>query len=427
MDKRGFTMIYFKQTACVLVIAVFFTAGCVVNPPRRKISIHIEKSGEPVKKRSIGPPPEPRIVREEGRTVCFYPCRYTYGEEIKRILDDMATAESSVLFSKPLNMVVFSDPERKVVDTMLGYVKLIDVYKPQVLVEAKIVEINVDSDLEFELSSLFEVLNPTRASKFRKAEVTLTTPGTNPSAEGFGATVVHLGSGSTDQEQFTNFLRLLVTEGKAEILSSPNLIVSAGHTASIITGEEVPVTNQTAVSGTIQTNTVFKRVGVKLRVTPMQITHEMVYLEVNPEVSTVIGYTSGETSNPIVAVRNTSTTLRVKDSELIAIGGLLREEDRLLEKRIPVLSAIPILGHLFRSQRHERGKTQLVFFLRIQILPESEKGEFSVPEQGMKNIRLDEKIDSMRKEADEESSGRTGTESGPDRPGAGEPEEAPEQ
>jgi len=95
-------------------------------------------------------------------------------------------------------------------------------------------------------------------------------------------------------------------------------------------------------------------------------------------------------------VRNTSTTLKVKDNELIAIGGLLREEDRLLEKRIPILSSIPVIGRIFTATRHEKGRTQLVFFLRIQILPESEAGAYSVPEQGLPDKRLDKTIDLMR-------------------------------
>jgi len=381
---------------CVTIVLALLVPSCsTTEMPERKITITIENE-TPKLPRVSGPPPEARIVEKAERSVCFYPCRYVYGGEIKDILDTMISPEGAVSFSEKLNLLVFSERKKGEVESLLSYVKIIDVYKPQILVEAKVVEITLDSDFEFELNNLFEILNPHERNFSGSAKVTLTTPGSNPSTEGIVGNFITSVGGVNDERRPTDFLRMLVTEGRAEILSSPNLTVNGGHSASIITGEEVPVTSQTTVSGAIQTSTVFKRVGVKLRVTPMQVTNDMVLLEVNPEVSTVVRYTSGEVSNPVVAVRNTSTTLKIKDGELIAIGGLMKEEERLQEKRIPVLSSIPILGRLFRSTRRETARTQLVFFLRITILGESKPGAITIPEQGLKDKHLDGVIKKMK-------------------------------
>jgi len=122
---------------------------------------------------------------------------------------------------------------------------------------------------------------------------------------------------------FTTFVRLLLTRGKAKILSSPNLLVSAGSEASIITGQEVPVQSATVIGTSSNITTQFKRVGIKLRVGLLQITNDTARIELNPEVSTVTSFVNSGTagdnsqviSNPVIAIRNVTSTLSLKDGE----------------------------------------------------------------------------------------------------------------
>ena len=199
--------------------------------------------------------------------------------------------------------------------------------------------------------------------------VKLSTPGANPSpTEG---SLINLRTFAAGDLALDNFIRLLVTKGRAKILSSPNLLVSAGSEASIITGQEVPIQSATIISGSVNTTTQFKRVGIKLRVNLLQITDDTARLELNPEVSTVVSFTPTGTagvSNPIVAIRNVTSTLSMKDGEILTVGGLLSTEEDDTTSGVPLLQDIPGVGVFFQSRRKETTRTQLIFFLRTHIV-----------------------------------------------------------
>jgi general secretion pathway protein D len=154
------------------------------------------------------------------------------------------------------------------------------------------------------------------------------------------------------------------------------------------------VQSSTVTGGSVTTSTTFKRVGIKLRVTPQQIIGDTARLEINPEVSTVTGFTSGPsgTSSPIVAIRNVRTTLAMKDGEILTIAGLLRSEERRVVRRVPGLGRIPLLGLLFQSRRQETVKTQLVFFLRVNILDEGRQRTIRIHRPGAGLELLDEEV-----------------------------------
>jgi len=106
------------------------------------------------------------------------------------------------------------------------------------------------------------------------------------------------------------------------------------------------------------------------------IGQDRVRLKINPDVSTVIGnVSSGDgIENPIIAVRKAKTELWVKNNELISIGGLLSREKIETESRVPFLSALPLIGSLFRSTKLSEKQTQLIIFISIKILEEGEVG-----------------------------------------------------
>jgi general secretion pathway protein D len=260
----------------------------------------------------------------------------------------------------------------------------------QLLVEARVVEVAVDSDLEYEMEYLLKRVGAGGSSFFQTGTGgNFNTPGGTPS-EGqglLGALRVWEKGGDT----FDAFIRLLVTRGKAKILSSPNLIVSAGTEASIITGQEVPVQSSFLSGGSVANNTQFKRVGIKLRVLLQQIADDTARIEINPEVSTVTGFTAATDqvpANPIIAIRNVTSILSLKDGEILTVGGLLQNEARQQIRGVPLLSDIPGIGLLFQSRRNTLNRTQLIFFLRVNILEEGRAYETRVhtPGEGMEML-----------------------------------------
>jgi general secretion pathway protein D len=377
---------------------VALSVGCIQTDVKPDIKVDTAVSGYPeptdptgVTEFAMPEPRPPMIIINGGKSTLIYYCRVSHCEMLRDAIESFLSPEGIVEAVPKLNRVLVND-SRDQVPGLLKVLQDLDQPAPQVLVESRVVEITLDSDREYELSHIFENVAG-GSSLLQDSEIKLETPGASPTPSmGLRLTVRSLAGDYT----LDHFIRLLVTAGNAQILSSPNIIVATGNQASIVTGEDVPIQSATVVSGSVSTTTIFKRVGIKLYVTPLQVTDDMARLDINPEVSAVTGYTSaGEAgvSNPIVAVRSVRTTLSVKDGELLTIGGLLRSERHGIVRKVPVLGDVPGVGWLFRSTRDSEVKTMLVFFLRVKILNEGRQGGFVMHVPGSGLAKLDKAVE----------------------------------
>ncbi len=311
-------------------------------------------------------------VEVQQKEIFYYQCRNVRSSTLKRVLDNFITSSGTVAASEESDLVVVQDVKPNI-PRLKEISEKVDQRVPQILVEAQIVELTLDDDFEKELNYNFQHVDGDLAF-VKELLVNITTPGAQPqTGQGFSGTFrpyVKNYSGNK-QNILTSFLRYLETKGKARILSAPNLILRRGSEGSIVTGQDVPIQEKTVTSGGTNISTSFKRVGITLKVKPIMIRNGTVRMSVNPGASTVTGF-SGD--NPIIALRNATTELEIKDKELISIGGLLRNEKRTVSKRVPVVSSIPLLGHFFRSTRIETVRTQLVIFITVTILDEGTPG-----------------------------------------------------
>ncbi len=319
------------------------------------------------------------LEADEEQEVFVYECKHIRGETLERLMEDFISSGGNVAASDEADLVVISDVKSRI-PLLKRIAERVDRRVPQVLVEARVVELTIDSDFEKDVSSFFEHLPAGNDVFVKKVLATLTSPGP-ARLESQGGLFTFRPYVSTNNKGHGNivetFIRYLQSNGRAKILSAPNLILQRGVEGSIVTGEEIPIQQETVVSGSISTNTVFKTVGIKLKVRPIMIAGDRVRLSVAPEVSTVTGYTNSGNgvANPIVAVRNANTELEVMDEQIISIGGLLRSEERTDQRRVPVVGSIPVLGHLFRGSFQETIQSQLVIFLTIRVLDEARVGD----------------------------------------------------
>ena len=309
----------------------------------------------------------------EKKDLLFYECKHVTAETLRNVLDGFLTPGGTVSAGGESDIIVVSD----LVDNLpllRMIAEKVDRPVPQILVQAHIVEFTVDSDFEKEVNLAYEIVDPSNRTLIKDIASVIGAPGANPNtSQGVQINAApHIKS--PNQQTLTIFLRYLETRGKARILSAPSLILCRGAEGRIITGEEVPILTQTLTSGSVSTSTEFKSVGIKLRVKPIMIADSRIRLTVNPEVSTVTGFaSSGDgVDNPIIAVRNASTELLVRDGQLVTIGGLFRKEDREVKRRVPLLGSIPLIGVFFRGTRIQSVQTQLVIFLSIKILDDGD-------------------------------------------------------
>lgn len=168
---------------------------------------------------------------------------------------------------------------------------------------------------------------------------------------------------------WTALLSAVATDSNSNILSSPSITVMDNGEASFIVGEEVPViTGSTAGSNNDNPfQTVDrKEVGIKLKVVPQINEGNSVQLNIEQEVSNVLG--ANGAVDVRFAKRQLNTSVMVEDGQMIVLGGLIDERALESESKVPLLGDIPVLGHLFKSTSTQVEKKNLMVFIKPTII-----------------------------------------------------------
>lgn len=339
---------------------------------------------------------------EEEPDVFFYRCKYVSAEAMRRLLENFLTPSGTVGRSDEDDVVVVSD----VAGRMTQLKRILDqADQPvaQVLVEARIVELEISNDLTRDVNM---GLAKTGASdSVRKIFQDLLLP--NSSSDGADnedlKNVYTAGKGAdghlwtfigTDQLKVWAMINFLEEKGRARILSSPNLVIRRGADGNIMTGEKIPVLSRTITGSSESISTTFENVGVKLMVRPIMISGKRIHVKVNPEVSSAPrSVDTGGFETPVIVVRSASTQLEANDGELITIGGLMRQELRLVEKRVPYLADIPYLGVLFQYKETKAFTSQIVIFMTMRLVepgaatPAAEQTTNGIPADVRERVR----------------------------------------
>tara|TARA_Y100001960_G_C14781819_1_gene887428 strand:- start:5815 stop:7848 length:2034 start_codon:yes stop_codon:yes gene_type:complete len=168
---------------------------------------------------------------------------------------------------------------------------------------------------------------------------------------------------------WTALISAVSTDSNSNILSSPSITVMDNGEASFIVGEEVPViTGSTAGSNNDNPfQTVDrKEVGIKLKVVPQINEGNSVQLNIEQEVSNVLG--ANGAVDVRFAKRQLNTSVIVEDGQMIVLGGLIDERALESESKVPLLGDIPVLGHLFKSTSTQVEKKNLMVFIKPTII-----------------------------------------------------------
>ncbi|NIJ17011.1 type II secretion system secretin GspD [Sphingobium vermicomposti] len=177
---------------------------------------------------------------------------------------------------------------------------------------------------------------------------------------------------------FGAIINAVKSDTDSNILSTPSVMTMDNQKASILVGQQVPITTGEALSQNFdnQFRTVQRQdVGIKLEVKPQINTGGAIKLFLHQEVSSVAGPVSNNNSDLIINKREIETMVTVDDGEILALGGLLDDNERKTIERIPLLSDIPGLGELFKSRSKSRTKTNLMVFIRPTILRSKEDAQ----------------------------------------------------
>lgn len=256
----------------------------------------------------------------------------------------------------------------------------LDVRRPQVVIEAAIVEITGDlgEQLGIQLATggAVPATGVIGGTSFTQAGVPLSTvlqvlgvPGSSALSEGL---TVAAGSDG----DFGILLQALSKSTYANLLSTPSVTVLDNEDAEIVAGQNVPFRTGAFATDGNSTNpfTTIERsdVGVTLKVTPRILDGDVVRLEVTQEVSSLVPVSVAGAADLITDRRSVTTTVLADNREVITLGGLISDDRRYRESRVPWLSDLPGVGGLFRSRSETSTRRTLFIFLRVTILRDAE-------------------------------------------------------
>lgn len=170
---------------------------------------------------------------------------------------------------------------------------------------------------------------------------------------------------------FGAIINAVRSDTESNILSTPSVMTLDNQEARLLVGQEIPITTGQALGDNFDNafRTVQRQnVGIQLEVKPQVNAGGAIKLFLRQEVSSIAGPVSNDNSELILNKREIETTVTVDDGEIIALGGLLDDNERRTIERIPLLSSVPVIGELFKSRSKSRTKTNLMVFIRPTIL-----------------------------------------------------------
>ena len=283
-----------------------------------------------------------------------------------------------------------------------GVIDQLDTRRAQVYVEALIVEVN-DSAAS-EIGVQWMALSGDSNSAYRVGGgtgFTGTNTGINPtntSSNLLNAAIANATGGATGTPTLGSGLQLGVFRqiaGKiglgalasalnattgSNVLSMPNLLTLDNEEAKIIVGQNVPfVTGSYATTGGNTTTNPFttvdrKDVGTALKIKPHISEGGTVRLEISQEVSAVVNGTANNSNGPTTTKRSLDTNVVIDDGQIIALGGLIGDDNANSIQKVPLLGDLPFIGNLFKYQSGSRNKTNLMIFLRPTIVRDKQTG-----------------------------------------------------
>lgn len=253
----------------------------------------------------------------------------------------------------------------------------LDVRRPQVLIEAAIVEINSDDaealGVQLGIGAAALRQQAGAATSFTNQGLPLSQILGTLGVPAAGRTMPDGLSGNFRVvDQFSVLVQALGQSTKANLLSTPSLTTLDNEEAEIVVGQNVPFrTGSFATDGnSLNPFTTIQRedVGITLRVLPRIHDGEVVQLQVAQEVSSLASATVAGAADLITNRRSIQTTVLADNGGTIVLGGLITDDRNSVRSKVPGLGDIPVLGQLFRNNREQQTKRTLFVFLRPTIL-----------------------------------------------------------
>lgn len=325
----------------------------------------------------------------EDLVVKLQPVNYANVKDVEKMVKRLLTARGSVDVDERTNTVILKDIA-SVIDEATALVKAIDTQTPQVVIEAKIVEANLDYSRELgtvwgfgvqPFNDAFDTSSGLRRNETMGNDVVFRNnqrvfPGfpsnnvvvANPITS-VATGLLNLGAFVLD-DRFNVDLQLEAAEshGEGKVISSPRIVTLDNRKASIEQGVSIPF--QTFENGDAKLE--FIDAVLRLEVTPHITADRSIIMKLKVQRNAPDDSVATPTGSPAIAKNEAETETLVKDGQTLVIGGIyvVRKSDRQL--RVPYFHRIPVLGNAFKNNETRDIRQELLVFVtpRIVVSPE---------------------------------------------------------
>ncbi|MCA8888641.1 MAG: type II secretion system secretin GspD [Parvularculaceae bacterium] len=318
------------------------------------------------------------------------------------------TAQASMIsFHKSTNSIIISG-DANMQQSLKKVVEQLDVRRPQVQIEAIIVEVSDSTarslGIQYFLAPTDGSIVPFSATNFSSASPNLLAAAgallLNPDLlSGSGGTTSTGGEDTTlsntlattavnsllstngfiggaagnigNDAVFGVVLNALKRDNDSNVLSFPSVTTLDNQEAELSVGQEIPITTGEAIGDNFSNafRTVDrKEVGIILKVTPQINDGDTVTLKIEQETSSVAGQIIATSTDLITNKRKINTTALVDDGDILVLGGLVDQTESVTQDKVPLLGDIPLAGNLFKSTSRTRDRRNLMVFIRPTII-----------------------------------------------------------
>jgi type II secretory pathway component GspD/PulD (secretin) len=251
----------------------------------------------------------------------------------------------------------------------------------QVLIEAKILEINLTDDMSLGVN-WEKILEDVRIGTGGFSTATLpTTASVSPVPTTGSGVFANVITGAGKNYQFTAALDALRSKTKVNALSTPKVLAIHGKPAKVQVGGEQGYKVTTINDGISTESIEFIDTGIVLDITPYIDDNGNVLLNVKPSITSAVL----EEGVPVTNTALVTTWLLAKNGETVFIGGLIQSNKTNTRESVPCLGSIPGLGLLFGSTFRGFDKTEIVVLIRPQII---EKGLAPSAERAIEKAKM---------------------------------------
>ncbi len=367
--------------------------------------------------------------------IFFLLCSYAsnlYAQQISSDIRLLLSSEGKVFYGEEPNSIMVMDyPEN--LDRVTQYLNTLDVLPQQVLVEARVVEVELQGENALGVNwDLFADKGRIALGQFKaQSGAADTTKGKGAIAQGIPDKKTTRSAGSTSadnpftisifDENINLVLNALANVYKTDILSAPRVTTINNRPAEIKIVQSLPWAKPTVTVSDSGTSTItwdvnFESVGITLKVTPTINEGGDISMVLNPEISEKtsdyhLAVVDSEGKNwpyniPVIDRRTASTKVIIGNGQTLIIGGLIKDKVVKGQAKVPLLGDIPVLGHLFRSKKDIKEKSELLIFVSPTVINAQEvahmaklekfgagSGFFQDKEKQDKSIRILEKRD----------------------------------